>query len=135
MAVLDTNVLLRYLANDNVDHSPRALRFLQSTEAGERAVYLPEGVFIETVQVMTSEMYKKDREEVRRRLRPILAMPGVEMDHKRSYNLALDIFVDFQRLSIVDAICAAHAQRYDDQTVITFDRGFRNIPGIVGEEP
>jgi predicted nucleic acid-binding protein len=84
---------------------------------------------------MTSEMYKKDREEVRRRLRPILAMPGVEMDHKRSYNLALDIFVDFQRLSIVDSICAAHAQRYDDQTVITFDRGFRNIPGIVGEEP
>ena len=135
MAVLDTNVLIRYLANDNVDHSPRALRYLQSIEAGQGTVYLPEGVFIETVQVMISEMYRKDREEVRRRLRPILAMPGIEMNHKRSYNLALDIFVDYPRLSIVDSICAAHSDRYDDKTVITFDRGFRNVPGVIREEP
>ena len=135
MAVLDTNVLIRYLANDNVDHSPRALRYLQSIEAGQGTVYLPEGVFIETVLVMISEMYRKDREEVRRRLRPILAMPGIEMNHKRSYNLALDIFVDYPRLSIVDSICAAHSDRYDDKTVITFDRGFRNVPGVIREEP
>ena len=135
MAVLDTNVLIRYLANDHVDLSPRALGFLQSVEAGERAVYLPEGVFIETVQVMMSEMYRKDREEVRRLLRPILALPGIEMQHKRSYNLALDIFVDYPRLSIVDSICAAHSDRYDDNTVVTFDRGFRNIAGVTLEEP
>jgi predicted nucleic acid-binding protein len=133
--VLDTNVLVRYLSDDNVDLSPRALRLLDRIEDGELAVYLPESVFVEIVQVMMSPTYNTSRETVRERLRPILAMPGIEMPSKRTYGLALDIFVDYTRLSIVDAICAAHAQRFDDQTVITFDRGFRNIPGVVREEP
>jgi predicted nucleic acid-binding protein len=135
MAVLDTNILIRYLTNDNADLSPRALRFLQSVDAGERSVYLPEAVLVETVQVMMSDIYRKGREEVRRRLRPILAISGIEMNHKRSYNLALDIFVDYPRLSIVDSICAAHSDRYSDKAVVTYDRGFRNIPGITREEP
>ena len=135
MAVIDTNVLLRYMTDDHDEHSPRALAFLQSIESGDRAAFLPEGVFIETIQLLRSDRYATDRVEVRQRFRPLLALPGIEMDHKRTYTIALDIFVDFPRLSIVDAICAAHAQRYDDQTVITFDRGFRNVPGIVREEP
>jgi predicted nucleic acid-binding protein len=135
MAVMDTNVLMRYLVDDNVDQTPRALRFLESIEAGQREVSVPESVFVEVVQVMMSDLYKTSRETVRERLRPILALPGIEMPNKRSYTVALDLFVDFPRLSIVDSICAAHAQRHDDQIVITFDRGFRNIPGIIREEP
>ena len=135
MAVIDTNVLMRYLVDDNVDQTPRALQFLESIEAGQREVSVPESVFVEIVQVMMSDLYKTSRETVRERLRPILALPGIEMPNKRSYTVALDLFVDFPRLSIVDSICAAHAQRHDDQIVITFDRGFRNIPGIIREEP
>ena len=135
MAVIDTNVLVRYLVDDNVDLTPRALAFLESIERGERVAYVPESVFVEIVQVMMSNSYKADRETVRERLRPILAMPGIEMPSKRSYTVALDLFVDFPRLSIVDSICAALAQRHDDHTVITFDRGFRNVPGINREEP
>jgi predicted nucleic acid-binding protein len=135
MAVIDTNVLLRYMTDDHDEHSPRALAFLQSIEAGERTAFLPEGVFIETVQLLRSERYATDRAEVRQRFRPLLAMTGIEMDHKRTCELALDIFVEFPRLAIVDCMCAAHAQRHEDQTVITFDRGLRNIPGVVREEP
>jgi predicted nucleic acid-binding protein len=135
MAVIDTNVLLRYMTDDHDEHSPRSLAFLQSIESGERTAFLPEGVFIETIQLLRSDRYGTDRGEVRQRFRPLLALTRIEMDHKRTYALALDIFVDYPRLSIVDSICAAHAQRYDDRTVITFDRGFRNIPGITREEP
>ena len=34
-----------------------------------------------------------------------------------------------------DALCATYARRADDSTVISFDRDFRNIPGVTWEQP
>jgi predicted nucleic acid-binding protein len=63
VAVLDTNVLLRYLTDDDPDHAERALRLLQRVEAGERSVLLTEGVLIEIVQVLASKrLYNLPRE-------------------------------------------------------------------------
>jgi uncharacterized protein len=135
MAVLDTNVFIRYITDDNADHAPRAYALLQQIERGERTALLPEGVFVEIVQVLESTTYQMDRESIRLRLGAVLAMPGIELPNKRIHVEALDLFIDYSRLSIVDALCVAYAKKHDDQTVITFDRGFRNIPGIVREEP
>ena len=73
MAVLDTNVLLRYLTLDNPDHAQRAFALLQQIEAGTRTAVLPEGVLVETVQVLSSRnLYNVGREEIRARLAPVL---------------------------------------------------------------
>jgi predicted nucleic acid-binding protein len=136
MAVLDTNVIVRYLTQDHAEHARRAYDLLKEVEAGNRSVFLPEGVLVEVVQVLSSrQLYQVDRQTIRQRLRPIILLPLVQLPNKRAYLNALDVYVDYPRLSFVDSICVAQAQRHQDKTVISFDEGFRNVPGLNWERP
>ena len=68
MPILDTNVLLRYLTEDNPEQAQRALTVLEQVEAGSLRVVLPEGVLVETVQVLSSRrLYDVPREIIRTR--------------------------------------------------------------------
>ena len=136
MAVLDSNVLLRYLTDDNADHAERALHLLQRIDAGERSVLLTEGVLIETVQVLSSKrLYDLPREAIQVRLSEVIRMPGMRLGNKGTYLRALALFAAVTRLSIVDAILIAHAQREPDRAVISFDNDFRNLRDVVWEQP
>lgn len=136
MAVLDTNVLIRYLTDDDETQSSRALALLQDVEAQERSVFLPEGVLVETTRVLAaSRGYAVDRETIRSRLLTILRLPNVTMANKRIYFEAFDLYVEFSRLSFVDALCAAYARHSEDKTVVSFDHDFRNLPDVVWEQP
>jgi predicted nucleic acid-binding protein len=136
VAVLDTNVLLRYLTRDNPDQSERALRLLQLVEIGERSLLLTEGVLIETVQVLSSKrLYDLPRETIQLRLSEVIRMPGVRLTNKGSYLRALALFAAVPRLSIIDATLIAHAQRESDKTVVSFDNDFRNLPDVIWAQP
>ena len=136
MAVLDTNIFIRYLSLDNADQAERAFALLQELEAGNRTALLPERVLVEIVQVLSSKrLYNLGREEIRGRLSPIIRLPAVKLANKRSYLHAFDLYVDYSRLSFVDALCIAHTQREPEPTVLSFDRDFDNIPGVRWEEP
>jgi predicted nucleic acid-binding protein len=136
MATLDTNVLIRYLTQDDPGLAARALALLEQVGEGSRSVTLLEGVLVETVQVLVSKrLYNVSREIIRTRLRYIISLTHVELINKRVYLEALDIFVDLPRLSFVDALCASYARRSRDRTVISFDRDFRNLPGVRWEQP
>lgn len=136
MAVLDTNVLIRYLTDDDETQGTRALALLQDVEAQERSVFLPEGVLVETTRVLAaSRGYAVDRETIRSRLLTILRLPNVTMANKRIYFEAFDLYVEFSRLSFVDALCAAYARHSEDKTVVSFDHDFRNLPDVVWEQP
>jgi predicted nucleic acid-binding protein len=49
MAMLDSNVLIRYLTQDDPGLAARALALLEQVEEGSRSVVLIEGVLVETV--------------------------------------------------------------------------------------
>jgi predicted nucleic acid-binding protein len=135
MAVLDTNVLIRYLTEDDEEQSSRALALLQEVEARRRSVFLPEAILVETIRVLSApRSYAVDREVIRARLLTILAMPGVTMANKHIYQDSLDLYVAYSRLSFEAALCAAYARSGDDKTVISFDRDFRNLPDVVWEQ-
>ena len=114
MATLDTNVLIRYLTQDNPEHARRALALLQQIEAGTRSATIPEGVLVETVQVLSSRrLYNVSREEIRARLGTILRLRGLKLENKRTYLRALDLYVEYSRLSFVDALhrpCPTHCR-------------------------
>jgi predicted nucleic acid-binding protein len=136
MAVLDTNVLLRYLTQDEPDQSQHALDLLRKLESGERTAALPQAVLVETVQVLSSpRLYAVSRQVIGTRLAEVLRLRGVRLPGKRTYLQALDLYVQYGRLSFVDALLAAHAQRERDTTVISFDADFRNLPGVISEQP
>jgi predicted nucleic-acid-binding protein len=136
MAILDTNVILRFLTKDNPEQSPRAAGFFQDIQDSVRTVQLTEAVIVEVEQVLSSKnLYNLDRETIRHGLGSLIQLPCVEVPNKRIYLEALDLYVQFSRLSYVDALCATYARRSDDATVISFDRGYRNLSGVTWEQP
>jgi predicted nucleic acid-binding protein len=136
MAVLDTNVLLRYLLDDDPKQSPRAVAFLEEVESGQRTITVPEGVLVEVIQVLSSRRsYNVDRETIVSRITAVLLLPHVQITNKQVYLQALSLYFEYSRLSFVDALCASFAQHSADKTVISFDGDFRNLPDLVWEQP
>src|SRR3954465_1432933 len=122
MPVLDTNVLLRYLTQDIPDQARRSGAILDSIVAGEHDAFVPEGVLVETVQVLQSKnLYAMPRDFIRGGLRELISLPHIQLPNKRTYLYALDLYVGNPRLSYGDFLCIAHADRMGDQTVISFD--------------
>jgi predicted nucleic acid-binding protein len=136
MIVLDTNVIIRHLTRDNADHQARADAFFNRLAAGNITVRLPEAVVVESVQVLESKMlYGAPRDTIRSWLAELIRLHDMVIPNKHLYVRALDVYVDYPRLSFVDALCVAYAERESEPTVLTFDRGFDRVPGLVREEP
>jgi predicted nucleic-acid-binding protein len=135
MDVLDTNIIIRHLAQDIPDHAERAHRAFAEAEARMRTLLLLEGVLVETVQVLSSSrLYNLPRADIRRHLRRLIAMPAVEMPHKRTYLRALDLYEAHTRLAFVDCLCLAHAEQQGNLGVLSFDEGFAG-EAVRGDTP
>jgi predicted nucleic acid-binding protein len=132
--ILDTNVLVRYLTEDDIEQAARAYALFEELDDGKRSVVLPEAVIAETVFVLL-RIYKIDKGTIQTRLSSLLKIGRVQVPNKRVILDALDLFAEHPRLSIVDALCAAHAKILPDQTVLSFDRDFKNLAGVHWEEP
>jgi predicted nucleic-acid-binding protein len=125
MEVLDTNVIVRYLTEDDADHSQRAHAAFLAIASGAREVYLSEAVIVETVQVLESRrLYGLSRNEVATHLRRLLGYPGVHVPARRVSHRAIDLFEATGAVSFVDCLCVAHAERLGGVPVLSFDRGF-----------
>lgn len=134
MPILDTNVLVRYFTEDDIEQAARAYALFDDLDEGKRSVVLPEAVIAETVFVL-SRIYRIDNETIQTGLSALLKIGRIQVPNKRVVLDALDLFAEHPRLSIVDALCAAHAKALSDQTVLSFDRDFRNLAGVHWEEP
>ena len=136
MPLIDTNVLVRYLTQDQPDLAARASVVLREIQSGNREVTLTEAVIIETVNVLASkQLYGVSREDIRERMVGIILLPGMLITRKQVYTRALDFYVAYPRLSFVDALLLGYAELEDTPTVVTFDLGFRRVAGIASEEP
>lgn len=133
---LDTNVIIRYLTNDNPDQSPRAYELFRQLAAGSATARLTEGVLVETVQVLSSrQLYNLPRADIRRHLRNIVSFTGIQIAGKRRYLRALDLYATVSALSFIDALLAVDAHDHPPATVISFDAGFDKLPGVTRVEP
>ena len=133
---LDTNVILRHLAKDHVDHSSRAHQLMEELESGEATARLTEGVLVEAVQVLSSKVtYNLPRADIRTYLANVISMRGVELPDKHRYLRALDRYVAIPALSFVDALLSVYAEDSPTKTVLSFDKEQDRVPGITRAEP
>jgi predicted nucleic acid-binding protein len=136
MEFLDTNIIIRYVTQDNPDQASRAYHLLQQLDAGTRTLMTTEGVLIEVVQVLSSRvLYNLPRDEIKTHLSAIIPLRGLKLQHKRTYLRALDLYVLFPHLDFVDALNVAHMERTKISSIVTFDRDFDRVPGITRQEP
>jgi predicted nucleic-acid-binding protein len=112
---VDTNVLVRYLVEDDPVQTDRAEAVLRSG-----AVLVPTTVLLETAWVLGSS-YGFDRVAIVDGIAKLLGLPGVEAEDSATAGEALDWYA--QGLDFADALHLASSGRAE--AFATFDRALR----------
>src|SRR5579864_3877387 len=130
---LDTNILLRYLTEDNQQMARRAFDLLIRIERGEEKVITSSLVIFETVFTLQS-FYKVPRREIKELLLPIISLRGIQLPEKSVFYKAFDLYVN-QNISFADAYNAAYMMSEEIPNIYSWDKDFDKIDGIARIEP
>ena len=135
MQFVDANIFLRYLTRDHPDKAQACYDLFLRAQRSETILYTTETIIAEIVYVLSSpRLYNLPPEEIRKRMTPLLTIPGLRM-HKRALTLrALELYgtygVDFE-----DALAVAHMEQLGLDEIISYDRDFDRFPQINRVEP
>jgi len=131
---LDTNVLLRHFLNDHDDHSPRATDLIKAIDQGLRVVQIADTVVFEATYTL-ERSYRVPRLTIRELLIGFLEMPGVLLTGKSVFSAVFEIYVRNPGLSIADCYHIEPAKRLTNGRILSFDRRFGTVEGVIRQEP
>ena len=123
-AFLDTNVVLRFLLDDDRDQSPRARDLFKRLEDGKEQAFLEDVILAETVWVL-QKFVRVPRDEIARTLSDLVSIKGVRTRGKR---ITLDSLARFgaTNIDIADCLLAARARSRRGK-VWSFDEDFKKL--------
>lgn len=101
-ALIDTNVIIRFLVGDNEEHLIESTRIFEEIQSGKLAVEILDVVLMEALFVLI-KFYGLPKADVVTDLKTILALEGVINNDKVILFDALTLFVD-KNMDIVDAL-------------------------------
>lgn len=134
LRLVETNVFLRHILADHAEHSPRATAYVARIERGDLIVRTSDTIIFETVFTL-EKFYIVPRAEIRDAVLPLLALRGIRLPGKRAYRRVFDLYVTRPSLSFADCYHAVLVARLRLPAIVSFDRGFDRVPGIIREEP
>jgi predicted nucleic-acid-binding protein len=120
----DTNVIVRYLVNDDPALFARAKAFFDKVKQGAEKASLLESVLAECVYVLT-KIYKVPRIETASALIDLLQYRGISNSDKAELIDALQLY-SAKNIDIVDAILCARAGE-ENFSLFTFDKTLQKV--------
>lgn len=139
MQYIDTNIIIRYITQDDPEKAKRVYALFQALDRGEETICITEAVITEVIFVLSSKrLYNLARPEIVKRLLPILLLKGVHIGCKPTdktiYPQSLHVY-QTTTLDITDAIILTKAQQEEPSTVVSFDTDFDQFPEVTRREP
>ncbi|HLI52312.1 MAG TPA: PIN domain-containing protein [Thermomicrobiaceae bacterium] len=134
MRWLDTNIFLRFLTNDDRAKAAACLALFQQVQRGDEWLTTSESIVAEVTFVLTRQ-YHLSHSEITARLRPVLSLSGLRISEKHTVLRALEYFGESERLDFEDALSVAHMERLGISEIVSYDRDFDRVSGIVRQEP
>lgn len=138
MTFLDTNIFLRYLTRDDERKSQACRALFRRLDSGEEQATTSESVIAEVVYVLSARTgagYGLAPTDVAGRLKPLLAVDGLKLAHKRRYRRALDVYAAHPFLDFEDAMSVAHMEDQRLTELTSYDADFDRVPGVTRKEP
>lgn len=130
--LVDTNILIRYLTNDEPKHSLAVKKLFERAKSGEVTLRIPFIAITETVFTLAS-YYEVDRADIGRELLKILSAPGIVLTCPSWIIDAVDEY-RANNVSFGDACLAAEA-RVEGVRIASFDKGLSKFAGILRVDP
>ena len=132
-ALIDSNVVLRYLTKDPPKMAEAALRTLDDAQNGKISLLLTVLTVAEVVWVLES-FYGYSKAKIAETMGQFLFCDGLEVEDLDLITEALTLYQG-KNLDFADAFLATIALRRGPQAIYSFDQHFNRIPGITRLEP
>ena len=120
MKAIDTNVLVRFLVNDDRVQSAKVRQLFATAEQERSMFYVPLLVLLETIWVLESA-YQVKRSDLIETISELLLMPVLQFEQREAVQSMLDIVAD-ALLDLPDALIAQSALNTGCDSVLTFDQ-------------
>jgi predicted nucleic-acid-binding protein len=128
---LDTNVLVRFLVEDDAEQTARVRKLLQQAIDSSSSCYVSDIVMCEIVWVL-ERSYKLRRAEISQALGRVLRARHLAFTSFERLVRALEAYDD-GRGDFADYLIREHAKTSGCQTVATFDELFRDLTTGLGK--
>ena len=122
IALLDTNVLIRFLTADKNMKYRKLYSFFESLERGELRVELKLIVLFQVIYVLKS-FYKVPKKEIVGGLTELLRYKGITIKETRIVQRALELWRE-QNVEIVDCYLVACLEKDVQSIIYSYDRDF-----------
>jgi len=129
MIALDTNVLVRFLVEDDVAQAERAKALLQRAIDAKEPCYVSDVVLCELVWVL-ERRYKLRRKEICRGLSRLVYAQHLVFSSVEGLSRALEAY-EKMRGDFADYIIREHARAKGCEAVATFEKALLKEPGFI----
>ena len=132
--ILDTNIIIRFVTSDDKGKQEKTALLFDKIEKGEITAYIPDVIFAEIVFVLVSKkLYSLPKKTIQAILLPIINLPNIKFNNKKSIKRALDLFVKHD-IDFEDSLIAAYAEKGKNE-IYSFDNDFKKIPSVICKQP
>lgn len=131
--ILDTNIIIRFLANDHETQSPAAYRLFEKAARGQVILLLDPLVIAECVYVLKGKYYQLEKIEISNLLKKIVEFTQVEAENKDLLIASLDYYSNYN-IDFADAYLASLAE-VQRLSVATFNKKDFEKVGINNHQP
>lgn len=128
-AVLDANILLRYLTDEPRALADRVAHILEAAHRQRIGLVVTSLTLAEVVYVLES-VYRWERKSIAERLLALIEADVLQFVEHDTVVQALVWYRDHAAVHFADAYVAALAVAQGHGVVISFDRGLRRVPGV-----
>ena len=119
MIIIDTNIILRYLLNDNVELSKKAVEIIDNNN-----VYIPTEVIIEACYVL-KKVYNVEKEKIYDTIEELLKLDNIHFQNAETIKLAFKTYSK-KNLDIVDCMLYAYSKN-ENYDIETLDKKLENL--------
>lgn len=132
---IDTNIFIRFLTNDDPVKARRCLILFEKVEDKKIILTTTESILSEVVYILSSKsLYKLSPEKIRDLLLPIINLPGLKINFKKTFLNALEIYAS-SKIDFEDALSAAYMLASDIKEIYSYDRDFDKFSSLKRKEP
>lgn len=125
MIALDTNILVRYLTQDDRAQSPLATALIESRLSAERPGFISVVVLCETIWILAT-LYGRTRDDLLDVLDKLIDSAQLVVDEADMIRTAMG----YPHVDLSDAIIHALARARGCEQTLTFDRNFARLPQV-----